>query len=164
VVHTYGDGQPDARGLRVAIVVAMFNDQITRKMRDGAIQTAIEMGVAEDDIEVYWVPGAFELALVAQRLAETSDYDAIAALGAIIRGDTPHFDFVATQTGRGIMDVTREYGLPVAFGVITTDNLAQAEARAGGEVGNKGSEAMYACLHVAALLRVIDEREATAEA
>ncbi len=164
MVETYGDGQPDARGMTVAIVVAMFNDQITRKLKDGAVETARQMGVADEDIEVYWVPGAFELPLVSQRLAETGDYDAIAALGAIVRGETPHFDFVAAETGRGIMGVTRETGVPVAFGVITTDNLAQAEARAGGAVGNKGSEAMYAALHVASLLRGIDERDASTPA
>jgi 6,7-dimethyl-8-ribityllumazine synthase len=164
VVQTFGESDPDARGLRVAIIVSMFNDQITRKLRDGAIETATKLGVAEEDIEVYWVPGAFELPLVAQRLAETGDYDAIAALGCVIKGDTPHDVYVATETARGIMDVSREYGLPVAFGVITTLNLAQAEARAGGEVGNKGSEAIYAALHAAAVLRVIDDRESATEA
>lgn len=155
--HTFGPDDVDATGLRVGVVVAMFNDQITRKMLNGAVQTAHEMGVVDDDIHVYWVPGAFELPLVAQRLAESGAVDAIVAVGCVIRGETPHFDFVAGETARGVMNVGLVTGIPVGFGVTTTDDLAQAEARAGGAVGNKGSEAMYAALHTASALRQIDE-------
>jgi 6,7-dimethyl-8-ribityllumazine synthase len=153
VTAVHGLGDVDATGMRVAVVAAIFNDQITRPMCDGAVQTARQHGVSPEDIEVYWVPGAFEIPLVAQSLADSGRYDAIACVGAVIRGETPHFDFVAGETARAIMEAQRETGVPLGFGVITTDTLAQAEARAGGAVGNKGAEAMYAALHTAALLR-----------
>ncbi|MEX1023003.1 MAG: 6,7-dimethyl-8-ribityllumazine synthase [Dehalococcoidia bacterium] len=156
--YTVGDGDMDVTGLRVAVVVSMFNDQVTRKMLDGALQTAREMHIEDDDIEVYWVPGAFELAVVAERVAGTGMVDAVAALGCIIRGETPHFDFVAAETARGIMQSGLTTGVPVSLGVLTTDDLGQAQARAGGAAGNKGSEAMYAALHTAAVLGEIDGR------
>jgi 6,7-dimethyl-8-ribityllumazine synthase len=158
VPQTYGEGDIDARGMRLGIVVAMFNDQITKKMLAGAVQTARDLGVADDDVQVYWVAGAFELALVAQRLAESGQVDAVAAVGCVIRGETPHFDFVAGETARGIMTASLETGIPISLGVTTTDTLEQAEARAGGAVGNKGGEAVYAALHSASVLRGIDER------
>ena len=154
--RAYGDGDVDATGLRAAIVVALFNDQFTKRLCDGAISTAKELGVVDDDIEVFWVPGAFELPLVARELAASGAYDAIACLGAVVRGETPHFTFVAGEAARGIMEASRETGVPMGFGVITADTLAQAEARASGAVANRGSEAMYAALHVAALLRGIE--------
>jgi len=153
LARVIGQGDIDATGLKVGIVVSMFNDQITKKMLDGALETARGMGVAEDDITVCWVAGAFELALIAQELAEDTAVDAVAAIGCIIRGETPHFDFVAGEAARGLMQATLESGVPIALGVTTTDTIAQAEARAGGAVGNKGSEAMYAALHSAAVLR-----------
>ncbi len=153
MARVIGQDDIDATGLKLGIVVSMFNDQITKKMLDGALSTAREMGIAEDDITVCWVAGAFELPLVAQELAEDRGADAVAAIGCVIRGETPHFDFVAGETARGLMQVTLESGIPVALGVTTTDTLAQAEARAGGAVGNKGSEAVYAALHSAAVLR-----------
>ncbi len=154
--NVHGNGDVDASGMRAAIVVAMFNDQFTKRLCDGAVSTAKELGVQDDDIDVFWVPGAFELPLMAQELAVTGAYDAIACLGAVVRGETPHFNFVAGEAARGIMEVARETGVPVGFGVITADTLAQAEARAGGAVANRGSEAMYAALHTAALLRGIE--------
>lgn len=153
---TYGEDRFDAAGLRVAVVVAVFNDQITRRLADGALALAAEYGVRERDLAVYWVPGAFEIPIVAQRLAEDGEVDAICAIGAVIRGETPHFELVAGETTRALMEVGRETGVPVGNGVIATDNLAQAEARAGGAMGNKGAEAMYAALHTACLLRQID--------
>ena len=156
--HVYGE-EIDARGLALGIVVSMFNEQVTRPMLNGAIETAHELGVADEDISVYWVAGAFELPLIAQRLAESGQVDAVAAIGCVIRGETPHFDFVAGETARGLMNVTLESAIPVALGVTTTDTLAQAEARAGGAVGNKGSEAAYAALHSAALMRLIGDDE-----
>jgi 6,7-dimethyl-8-ribityllumazine synthase len=153
VPNVHGTGDVDATGMRVAVVVSIFNDQITRPMSEGAVTTAREHGVADSDIDVFWVPGAFEIPFVAQHLAEGGEYDAIACVGAVIRGETPHFDFVAGETARGVMEAGRDTGVPMGFGVITTDTLAQAEARAGGAVGNKGAEAMYAALHVAAMLR-----------
>lgn len=157
MLATYGEDRFDAAGLRVAVVVAMFNDQITRRLADGAIALAAEYGVRDGDLKVYWVPGAFEIPIVAQRLAEDGEVDAVCAIGAVIRGETPHFELVAGETTRALMEVGRETGVPVGNGVIATDDLAQAEARAGGAVGNKGAEAMYAALHTACLLRQIDE-------
>jgi 6,7-dimethyl-8-ribityllumazine synthase len=156
VPATYGEERFDAAGLRVAVVVAMFNDQITRLLADGALALAAEYGVREDDLAVYWVPGAFEIPIVAQRLAEEGEFDAVCAIGAVIRGETPHFELVAGETTRALMEIGRESGVPVGNGVIATNSLAQAEARAGGAVGNKGAEAMYAALHTACLLRQID--------
>ena len=153
---TYGEDRFDAAGLRVAVVVAMFNDQITRRLTDGALALAAECGVREDDIAVYWVPGAFEIPIVAQRLAEDGEVDAVCAIGVVIRGETPHFELVAGETTRALMEIGRETGVPVGNGVIATNDLAQAEARAGGAVGNKGAEAMYAALHTACLLKQID--------
>ena len=155
----HGDGAVDGSGMRVAVVAALFNDQITKRLCDGAVATAREHGVDDEAIDVFWVPGAFELPLVAQELAATGAYDAIACVGAVVRGETPHFDFVAGEAARGIMEVGRESGVPVGFGLITSDTLAQAEARSGGSVGNKGSEAMYAALHVAVLLHQIVDTE-----
>lgn len=152
-MRVIGQDEIDATGLKLGIVVSMFNEQITKKMLEGALSTAREMGIAEDDITVCWVAGAFELALVAQELAEDSGADAVAAIGCVIRGETPHFDFVAGEAARGLMQATLETGVPIALGVTTTDTLEQAEARAGGAVGNKGSEAVFAVLHSAAVLR-----------
>lgn len=162
MAEEYGLDDLDASGLRIAVAVAMFNDQITRRLRDGALETAREYGLGDDDIDVYWVPGAFELPQVAVRLAQTGAYDAVACLGAVIRGETPHFDYVAGEAARGVLDVALGTGVPVTFGVITSDNLEQAEARAGGSVGNKGSEAMYAAIHVASLYRRIADLDEVA--
>ena len=145
------EGTPDGTGRRVAIVVSRFNELITERLRDGAVETALEAGVHDSHIDVVWVPGAFELPMVAKRLATSGDYDAIACVGAVIRGETPHFDFVAGEAARGVMDVALETGVPVTFGVITSDNVEQARARAGGAVGNKGREAMLAALELADL-------------
>lgn len=147
----------DAHGMRVAVVAALFNDQITRPLCDGAVQQARTQGVADTDIDIFWVPGAFEVPLILQRLGETGAYDAMCAIGAVVRGDTPHFDFVAGEVSRAIMEVGLDTGTPVGFGVLTVDTLAQAEARAGGAVGNKGAEAMYAALQSAGVLRTIPE-------
>ena len=158
---TYGEDRFDAAGLRVAIVVAMFNDQITKRLADGALALAAEYGVRDDDIEIYWVPGAFEIPIIAQRLAEDGEVDGVCAIGAVIRGETPHFGLVSGATARALMEIGRESGIPIGNGVIATNNLAQAEARAGGAVGNKGAEAMYAALHMACLLRQIDSETST---
>ena len=153
--NVFGESKPDATGMRVAIIAALFNDQFTKRLCNGAVTTAREHGVQDDAIDVFWVPGAFEIPLMAGELAATGVYDAIACVGAVVRGETPHFDFVAGQTAKGIMEVGCDSGVPVGFGVITADTLEQAEARSGGSVGNKGSESMYAALHMAALLREV---------
>ncbi len=150
------EGPLDATGLRLAVVVARFNELITERLLQGALDTAREHGVADHNLDVAWVPGAFELPLAARALAETGRYDAIACVGAVIRGETPHFDFVAGEAARGIANVAADYGLPVAFGVITSDTVEQAQARAGGAVGNKGREAMLAAIEMATLLPAIE--------
>jgi 6,7-dimethyl-8-ribityllumazine synthase len=138
----------DASGLRLAVAVGRFNLHVTGPLLDGAMKVLAEHGVA--DPTVVWVPGAFELPLAAQRLAV--DHDAVVALGAVIRGDTPHFDFVAGETAAGLMRVGLDSGVPVVFGVLTTDSLAQAEDRIGGSAGHKGEEAALTAIEMAALL------------
>jgi len=153
--NVFGESTPNATGMRVAIVASIFNDQFTKRLCNGAVTTAREHGVADEAIDVFWVPGAFEIPLVAGELAASGSYDAIACVGAVVRGETPHFDYVAGETARGIREAGCDSGVPMGFGIITADTLEQAEARSGGSVGNKGSEAMYAALHVAALLREV---------
>ena len=146
------EGDLDASRLRVAVVVARFNELITERLLEGAVKTAQEHGVAPHNLDVVWVPGAYELPMAARRLASSGRYDAIACVGAVIRGETPHFDFVAGEAARGIAQAAADYDLPVTFGVITSDNVEQAQARAGGAVGNKGRESMLAALEMASLL------------
>ena len=150
------EGSLDASALHVAIVVSRFNELITERLLEGAIATAREHGVADHNLDVVWVPGAFELPLAARALAVTGRYQAIACVGAVIRGETPHFDFVAAEAARGIADVAADYGMPVAFGVITSDTVEQAQARAGGAVGNKGRESMLAAIEMATLLPALE--------
>ena len=145
----------DARGLRVATVVARFNQHVTQLLEDGAVATLAEHGIAGDDAPVFRVPGAFELPVVAKRLAESGRWDAVICIGAVIRGDTPHFDYVAGECAAGLARVALDTGVPVVFGVLTTDDLDQALARAGGAEGNKGSEAAATALETAALLRAL---------
>ena len=137
----------DARGLKFAIVVARFNSNITGKLLEGAVDALTKSNAA--GYTVFSVPGAFELPLAAKKLARRGGYDAIIALGAVIRGDTPHFDYVAGEAARGLQDVALDTGVPVIFGVLTTDNLEQAEARAGGELGNKGYDAAMTAIEMA---------------
>lgn len=150
------EGSLDASGLHVAVVVSRFNELITERLLQGALDTAREHGVSDHNLDVAWVPGAYELPLAARALADTGRYDAIACVGAVIRGETPHFDFVAGEAARGIADVAADYGMPVAFGVITSDTVEQAQARAGGAVGNKGREAMLAAIEMATLLPALE--------
>jgi 6,7-dimethyl-8-ribityllumazine synthase len=150
------EGSLDAASLRVAVVVARFNELITEKLLEGAVATAREHGVAEHNLDVVWVPGAFELPLAARALAATERYDAIACVGAVIRGETPHFDFVAGEAARGVAAVSADFGIPATFGVITSDTVEQAQARAGGAVGNKGREAMLAAIEMATLLPQVE--------
>ena len=134
-----------AKGLRVAIVVARYNEAITRKLVEGAIQALQETNA--DAVDVFDVPGAYELPFATKRLA--SQFQAIVALGAVIRGDTPHFDYVAGECARGIQQVMLETGVPIAFGVLTTDNLEQAQERTGGKLGNKGYDAAMTAIEMA---------------
>jgi 6,7-dimethyl-8-ribityllumazine synthase len=143
------EGTLDASGMRLAIVAGRFNDHVTKPLLEGALDTLRDLGA--DGVPVYWVPGAFEIPLLAQRLAPS--YDAVVCLGAVIRGDTPHFEYVAGECAAGIQRVALDTGTPVIFGVLTTDNLEQAMARAGGDQGHKGSEAARTAVEMVSLLR-----------
>lgn len=149
---TVFEGRPRGAGRRIAIVAARFNEAITRKLVDGAMARLAALGVAGDDIDVAWVPGAFEIPLVAGRFARSGRFDGVICLGAVIRGETAHFDLVANEAARGIADVVRDTGAPVIFEVLAVENLAQAEDRAGGTHGNKGWEAAEAVLSMVSLL------------
>jgi len=144
-------GEIDGRGRRIAIVAARFNEMITRRLVEGATAGLEARGVAAGDVDVAWVPGAFEIPLAARRFA-TSGVDAVICLGAVIRGETAHFDLVAGEAARGIAAVGLETGVPVIFEVLATEDLAQAESRVGGAHGNKGWEAADAALEMASLL------------
>ena len=137
---------------RVAILVSRYNELVTARLLDGARAACRDAGIADTDIEVLWVPGAFELPAVASAAAETRRYACLVALGAVIRGETPHFEFVAGEAARGLNDVSVRHAIPVAFGVLTVDTLAQATERAGGAAGNKGREAAEAAIAAADLL------------
>jgi 6,7-dimethyl-8-ribityllumazine synthase len=138
---------------RVAIVVSRYNERITRRLLEGARDALRERGVPADTIDIVWVPGAFELPVVAEASATSGRYGAIVALGCVIRGDTPHFEYVAGAAARGLGDVARTHQIAVGFGVLTTDDQEQAEARAGGGAGNKGYEAAVAALETAKALQ-----------
>jgi len=145
-------GEPVGRGRHVAIVVARFHEHVTAKLLEGAQAGLRAHGVADDAMDVAWVPGAFEIPLVAERMAATGMYDALICLGAVIRGETAHFDLVAAEAARGVAEVARATGIPVIFEVLATETLAQAEARAGGAHGNKGWDAATAAVEMASLL------------
>ena len=137
-------------------MVSRFNETITQRLLDGALDALVRHGVAFDDVDVFWVPGAWELPPAARRAAATERYDALVALGAVIRGDTPHFDFVAGEASRGLSLASADFDVPIAFGVLTCDTMAQAEARAGGEHGNKGWDAALAALEMVDLFDQVD--------
>jgi 6,7-dimethyl-8-ribityllumazine synthase len=141
-------GEPRGEGRRIVVVVSRFNESVTVPLAEGAVEALVRQGVAFDDVDVLWVPGAWELPVAVRRALATERYDAAVAIGAVIRGETPHFDIVAGESARGIMDASRDFDVPVTLGLLTTDTLAQAEARAGGEHGNKGADAALAVLEV----------------
>jgi 6,7-dimethyl-8-ribityllumazine synthase len=145
-------GEPAGEGRRVAVVVARFHEQVTAKLLEGALAGLRSHGVTEEAVDVAWVPGAFEIALVAKRMASVGAYDAVICLGAVVRGETAHFDLIAAEAARGAAEVGRETGVPVVFEVLATETLAQAEARAGGVRGNRGWDAAEAALEMADLL------------
>ncbi|HEY9449949.1 MAG TPA: 6,7-dimethyl-8-ribityllumazine synthase [Gemmatimonadaceae bacterium] len=153
-------GTRTGTGRRIAVVASRFNESITQKLVDGALDALMRHGTAFDDIDLVWVPGAWELPSAARLLLSSERYDAVVALGAVIRGETPHFDFVAGEASRGLAQAGAEFEIPVGFGVLTCDTMAQAEDRAGGEHGNKGWDAALAALEMADLfdrLNVTDE-------
>ena len=141
-----------AKGQKYCIIIARFNEFIGSKLLSGAIDELTRHGVEEKDIDVIWTPGAFEIPLVSKKCALTKKYDAIITLGAVIRGQTPHFDYVAAEISKGIANVALETGVPVLFGVLTTDNLEQAIERAGTKAGNKGSDAAKSAIEMVNLL------------
>ena len=146
------DADFSAAGRRVAIVAARFNDAIVSALLQGAVSTWRERGGVESDLFITRVPGAFELPIVARRLIASGRYEAIVALGCVIRGDTPHFEFVAGECARGLQQASTDTGVPIAFGVLTVDSIGQAQARAGTDSGNKGAEAMASALEMAHLM------------
>jgi len=152
-------GSLDVSGRRFAIAAASFNEMVVGKLVEGALACFRAHGAAEDAIELAWVPGAFELPLLARRFAESGRYDAVVCLGAIVRGETPHFDVVAREAARGIQNAALATGVPVTLGVLTTDTVAQALERAGGSHGNKGWDAALAAIQMAGLLGEIEKGE-----
>jgi 6,7-dimethyl-8-ribityllumazine synthase len=151
------EGKLQAEGMRVAIVVSRFNDFIGEHLVGGALDALNRNGAREEDVAIFKVPGAFEIPLVAKQLALQKSYDAIICLGAVIRGATPHFEYISAEVSKGIASASLETGVPMAFGVITTDSLEQAIERAGSKAGNKGWDAAIAAIEMVDLLRRIHE-------
>ncbi len=151
------EGDFSGKGLKPAIIVSRFNEFITYKLLDGALDCLKRHGVNEEDITIVYVPGGFELPLVAKKLAKTKKYDFIIALAAIIRGETPHFDFVASENAKGIAHASMETEVPIIYGVLTTETTEEAIERAGVKSGNKGWQAALAGIEMANLLKVISE-------
>lgn len=149
------EGNLIAGGLKFAIVVSRFNEFITNKLLSGAVDGLKRHGVSDKDIDTAWVPGAFEISLVAKKLALTKKYDAIITLGAVIRGSTTHYDYVCNEVAKGVHQVGLNYETPVIFGIITTENIEQAIERAGTKSGNKGYEAAISAIEMANLLKTI---------
>lgn len=146
-------GRLDAAGLRFGIVAGRFNEAVVDRLVGGAVDTLLRHGAVPDDVHVVWVPGAFEVPVALRRMADSGRVDALVALGAVVRGSTPHFDYVAGECASGAAAVARETGIPIAFGVLTTDTWDQAVARAGGKLGNKGAEAALSAIETANLLK-----------
>jgi 6,7-dimethyl-8-ribityllumazine synthase len=149
------EGMLVGKGLKFGLVVARFNDFITQKLLDGAQDALVRHGVAAADIDVAWVPGSFEIPLIAKKLAQTKRYDAVICLGVVLRGDTPHFEYVAAEVTKGVAMVGLEMGLPVIYGMVTADNLEQAIARAGTKEGNQGFKAAVSAIEMANLVKGI---------
>lgn len=141
------------KGLKFALVVSRFNEFISKKLLEGAQDALIRHDVTADNIDIAWVPGAFEIPLVAKKLAQTKKYDAVICLGAVIRGNTPHFDYIAAEVSKGIATVGLETGVPVTFGVLTTENIEQAVERAGTKDGNKGFDAAINAIEMANVIK-----------
>lgn len=151
------EGKLIAKDLKFGIVVGRFNEFISSRLLGGAIDGLVRHGADEAEIEVSWVPGAFEIPLVAQRMINSGKFDALICLGAVIRGTTPHFDYVANEVSKGIAQIALDSGLPVIFGVLTTDTIEQAIERAGTKAGNKGYEAAVTAIEMANLLKLLEK-------
>ncbi len=150
------EGNLVSKEIRVGIVVARFNEFITSKLLGGAMDGLLRHNVAENDIHVAWVPGAFEIPLVASKMAKSGKYDAVICLGAVIRGATSHYDYVCNEVSKGVASISLENDIPVMFGVLTTDNIEQAIERAGSKAGNKGYDCALGAIEMVNLLREID--------
>ncbi|MBP8980579.1 MAG: 6,7-dimethyl-8-ribityllumazine synthase [Syntrophobacterales bacterium] len=149
------EGKLVAKGMKFAVVASRFNDFISSRLTDGAVDGLIRAGAEEKDIQLFKVPGAFELPLAAKRLAQSGRYDAVICLGAVIRGATPHFEYVSAEVSKGIANVGLETGVPISFGVLTTDTIEQAIERAGTKAGNKGWDAAMTAIEMVDLFRKI---------
>ncbi|KKB34665.1 6,7-dimethyl-8-ribityllumazine synthase [Bacillus thermotolerans] len=150
------EGNLIGTGLKIGIVVARFNEFINSKLLSGAEDTLRRHGVEEENVEVAWVPGAFEIPLIAKKMANSGKYDAVITLGTVIRGATAHFDYVSSEATKGVAQASMEAGIPVVFGVLTTDTIEQAIERAGTKAGNKGAEAAVTAIEMANLIRAIE--------
>ena len=150
------EGDFNATGMKIALVVGRFNHFISDRLVEGALDALVRHGAKEDDLAIVRVPGAFEIPLAAKRVAATGKYDGIVCLGAVIRGSTPHFDYVAAEVSKGVASVSLDAGCPIAFGVLTTDSIEQAVERAGTKAGNKGSEAALVAIEMVNLLKQLD--------
>ncbi len=152
------EGKLVAEGMKVAIVAARFNEIITNKLIGGAEDTLLRHGVQDEDIDLLWVPGAFEIPLIAKKAAESGKYDAVICLGAVIRGNTPHFEYVSAEVSKGVALASLDSGVPVLFGVLTTENIEQAIERAGSKAGNKGSDCAASAIEMVNLIRGFDAK------
>ena len=151
------EGNVVARGLKLGIVAARFNEFITSKLLGGALDALTRLGVNDEDIDVAWVPGAFEIPLIAKKMAESGKYDAVICLGAVIRGETTHYDYVCNEASKGIAQVSMQTGIPVMFGVVTAENTSQAIARAGVKSGNKGYDCAVSAVEMVNLIKEIEK-------
>lgn len=149
------EGKLDASGQKFGLVVSRFNSFICDRLVEGALDALLRHGASREDIQIVRVPGAFEIPMTAKKMAATGRYDALICLGAVIRGATPHFDYVSAEVSKGVASVSLEAGIPVAFGVLTTDNIEQAIERAGSKAGNKGSEAAVTAIEMVNLFKVL---------
>jgi len=149
------EGMLLGKGLKFGVVISRFNEFFSKKLLEGAQDALLRHGVSEEDIEIAWTPGSFEMPLIAQKLAQTKKYDAVICLGAVIRGGTPHFDYIAAEVTKGIAKVNMDTGVPVIYGVITTDTLEQAIERSGTKAGNKGFDAAVSAIEMANLVKSI---------
>jgi len=154
-MHTF-EGKLVSQNIRVGIVAARFNEFIVNKLVGGAMDALLRHDVREEDIDLAWVPGAFEIPLIAKKMAESGKYDAVICLGAVIRGATSHYDLVCNEAAKGIAHVSLDSGVPVLFGVVTTENIEQAIERAGSKVGNKGYDSAMAAIEMVNLVRAIE--------
>lgn len=149
------EGHLIGQGLKIGLVVGRFNEFITNKLLSGALDALKRHGVAEQDVDIAWVPGAFEIPMVAKKMVMLNKYDAVVCLGAVIRGSTPHFDYVAAEVSKGVSKVGLDSGIPTIFGVLTTDTIEQAIERAGTKAGNKGWDAAVTAIEMSNLVRTI---------